>query len=123
MNIPNEKKVSQAVRRLNPNFFAFGGLDAKKPESKTGKTLECQPQGRKAGKNGLGTSCLVARVSLVSYRRKQLDSDNLAGGFKPLRDAIARSFGLDDSDSIIEWEYGQCITSGRQGTAVKIEKL
>ncbi len=40
-----------------------------------------------------------------------------------MRDAIARWLGLDDADQVIEWEYSQHKTNGRQGVAVRIEKL
>lgn len=56
-------------------------------------------------------------------RAKLLDSDNLAGGgLKSLRDAIAASLGLDDSDKFIIWEYGQ-FYSNREGVLVRIEQL
>ena len=65
----------------------------------------------------------VVRVTLISFRRRELDDDNLVGGFKPMRDAIARWLGLDDSQRIIDWQYGQIETKGRTGTAVKIEQI
>lgn len=52
-----------------------------------------------------------------------MDSDNLAGGLKYLRDAIAESLGLDDADRFIVWEYHQVETRGAEGVAVKIEPI
>lgn len=42
------------------------------------------------------------------YRGTLLDHDNLVGGFKPLRDEIARVLGRDDAEQHgITWEYEQ----------------
>jgi len=42
------------------------------------------------------------------YRGVPLDRDNLVGGFKPLRDEIARLLGRDDAERRgITWEYEQ----------------
>ncbi len=64
------------------------------------------------------------RVSIISFRRKLLDGDNLIAGSKWLRDSIARKLGRDDAEGKgIEFEYFQQITRGEQGTLVKIEQL
>ena len=49
------------------------------------------------------------RVRLTrGYRGIPLDHDNLVGGFKPLRDEIARVLGRDDAEHRgISWEYQQ----------------
>lgn len=104
-------------------MYNLGGFQPKEPEQKVVGPLERESSGRKAGKRGVDRSGPVVRVTLVNFRRRLLDGDNLAGGFKPLRDAIARWLGLDDSDKIIEWEYGQQLTQGQQGTAVRIERI
>lgn len=62
-------------------------------------------------------------VSLVVFRRTPVDDDNLSGGLKWLRDAIARSLGIDDGDRRVRFEYAQLATTGREGTAVKIERV
>jgi hypothetical protein len=59
------------------------------------------------------------RVTIVVFRRRLVDDDNLIGGCKYLRDAVAASLRVDDGK--IEWEYHQVKTAGRTGTAVKIE--
>lgn len=59
-------------------------------------------------------------VGLVAATHRRLDSDNLAAGFKPLRDAIARYLGTDDNDDAVEWQYGQVRCSGDEGTIVTI---
>lgn len=60
------------------------------------------------------------RVALVRFGEKQLDDDNLKAGFKPLRDAIAASLGVDDGDKRIEWITTQCTGTGVRGTLVLI---
>lgn len=60
-------------------------------------------------------------VSVVVFRRQRLDDDNLSGGLKALRDAIAASVGLDDGDARIAFEYSQHIGTGKPGTLVRIE--
>lgn len=50
-----------------------------------------------------------------------LDSDNLAGGMKHLRDAIAATLGMDDGDSRLRWCYGQVQTHGGEGVMVSVE--
>lgn len=50
-----------------------------------------------------------ARVHLVRLGTRKLDSDNLAGSFKHVRDAIAAWFGFDDGDERTEWTYDQRI--------------
>ena len=62
-------------------------------------------------------------VTLIGCRNRILDSDNFQSGCKGIRDAIARTFGLDDADDCIRWEYGQVRTDGIQGVIVKIERL
>lgn len=59
-------------------------------------------------------------VTLIACRRKRLDGDNLQGGFKHLRDEIARTLGLDDGDDGLRWEYGQVEVVGQTGTIVRI---
>ena len=51
------------------------------------------------------------------YRGIPLDHDNCVGGFKPLRDEIARILGRDDAEHKgIEWEYRQ-----EPGAVCKVE--
>lgn len=46
-------------------------------------------------------------VTLIRVGPRQLDGDNLQGGFKALRDGIAARLGVDDADPRVRWEYGQ----------------
>jgi hypothetical protein len=63
------------------------------------------------------------RVIILSLRVRAItDHDNLVGGAKHLRDAIAAEMGLDDADSEIEWIYTQAVVPKKrdEGTIVRI---
>jgi hypothetical protein len=63
------------------------------------------------------------RIAIISFRRRRLDDDNLSGGAKALRDAVARWIGIDDGSPRLAWEYHQVIGNGTEQTCVKIDKL
>lgn len=46
-------------------------------------------------------------VTLTRLAPRSLDSDNLAGGFKAVRDEIASLCGFDDRDESVRWVYAQ----------------
>lgn len=46
-------------------------------------------------------------VTLIRVAPRKLDDDNLASGFKALRDGIADRFGVDDGDPRIRFKYDQ----------------
>lgn len=46
-------------------------------------------------------------VTLTRIGPRELDTDNLAGGFKALRDGIADRLGVDDADPRVTWRYRQ----------------
>ena len=121
MNLP--ANVSESTKRRNPELFGLGKLQSEKPEPKAKPALVRESQGDETRCGRMASGRPILRITLISFRARRLDSDNLAGGFKPLRDAIARWLGVDDSDSVIEWAYGQQITQGTQGTAVRIEPV
>lgn len=50
---------------------------------------------------------LPAIVTMTRYGRRELDSDNLAGSFKHIRDGIADAFGVDDRDQRYTWVVRQ----------------
>jgi len=51
---------------------------------------------------------LPATIRLVRVAPRALDSDNLAGSLKAVRDAVAQAYGCDDSpQSGLTWEYDQ----------------
>jgi hypothetical protein len=46
-------------------------------------------------------------VTMTRIAPRPLDSDNLASGFKAVRDEIAQILKLDDGDPRIDWVYAQ----------------
>lgn len=58
-------------------------------------------------------------VTLTRKGPRKLDTDNLAGGFKAVRDAVAEWLGVDDSpDAPVEWRYEQA--KGSYGFSINI---
>lgn len=65
-----------------------------------------------------GVPVPAGRVRVTSVRRggRRMDGDNLAGGYKACRDAVACWLGCDDGDDDrAVWEYKQR-PGGRQAT-------
>ncbi len=82
--------------------------------------------GRTAGLGGRPGRGSIGRwqVDLVAFTRRPLDDDNLIGGMKPLRDAIAATIGVDDGDPAVRFVVHQLPAgSGPEGTTVKITYL
>lgn len=128
MENPNlTKKVianaSEAVKRLNPDLFRDGQFLPKVVEQKTQRPLVSESSGRESRRRRLAGCGQVLRITLVAYLARRLDDDNLAGGFKPLRDVVARWLDIDDSDKFIDWQYGQVVTRGCNFTDVKFERI
>lgn len=46
-------------------------------------------------------------VTLTRIAPRALDSDNLAGSAKHVRDGVADALGIDDRNPIVEWRYAQ----------------
>ena len=46
-------------------------------------------------------------ITLTRIAPRKLDSDNLAGGFKAVRDGIADWLGTDDGHESLTWLYAQ----------------
>src|SRR5438132_7023200 len=120
MNLDELKNVSESVKRLNPDLF----MDRLRvPVRKRGSSsaLERESSRAKAGRKGMARDQRVLRISIIGIRRRTLDADNFAGACKQLRDCIASSFNLDDAEKIIDWQYAQQQTRGREGIIVVIE--
>lgn len=100
---------------LRANGFDVGAVEKPEREPSANATLERKSSGKSQGKR-----CLGVVVEIVACRRRLFDDDNSIAGLKPMRDAIARSLGVDDGDERIRWCYGQCRTDGAEGTIVKI---
>ena len=54
------------------------------------------------------------KVIFTRFGAKLLDSDNLAGAFKFVRDQLAREAGVDDGSPLWKFEYRQEITPNRE---------
>jgi hypothetical protein len=65
-----------------------------------------------------------ATVTLTRVGPRRLDDDNLAGGFKAVRDEIARILNVDDGDPRVTWRYEQERGAPKQyAIRVKIESM
>jgi crossover junction endodeoxyribonuclease RusA len=61
-------------------------------------------------------------VTLIRVAPRQLDDDNLASGFKALRDGIADRLGVKDNDPRVQWKYAQVRGKAKEYAArVRIE--
>ncbi len=47
------------------------------------------------------------KVTLTRIAPRAMDSDNLAAGFKGVRDGVADFLKIDDGSGRVTWEYGQ----------------
>lgn len=56
------------------------------------------------GFGGWDVPCTVKMIRLSSGK---LDSDNLQGALKSIRDGIADALGVKDNDPRVTWEYVQ----------------
>lgn len=122
----NALKVSEEVRRLNPDLF--GGVASKlsdaKPKRNPGGASQKADANQKGIAGGVGKRDMRPIVTITSFRARLIeDDDNLRGGCKYLRDSIAKSLGLDDKDTVIDWRYYQTKVDHRseEGTLIKIE--
>lgn len=58
-------------------------------------------------------------ITLTRVGRRQLDDDNLASGFKAVRDTLADWLGVDDGSERLTWSYTQ--ERGQPGIRITIE--
>ena len=49
----------------------------------------------------------IIYVKLTRVAPRKLDTDNLAGSLKAVRDGIADWLKIDDGSSLVSWEYSQ----------------
>jgi len=112
----NAKIQSQIAAQLDADRLR--AVETKKPKPPVAQTLECGERQRQIRKGKL-----VVVIDLIAARHRLLDCDNNVGSFKPLRDAIAESIGIDDGDSRIKWSYGQIQTQGEEGVIVRVSVL
>lgn len=65
----------------------------------------------------------VAVPCVVRFTRigpQKLDDDNLASGFKGMRDSVAQELGIDDGTELVRWEYAQ-VAVGKRIYQVRVE--
>lgn len=105
--------LPESIKKRNPDLFV-GAVVGSKPQPNAARALE------RASKTCQASPCSVI-ISLIRFGRRNCDSDNLAAAFKGMRDGIATRLGVDDADSRLRWQYGQCETQGETGTLVVIE--
>ena len=105
----------QAQRQLDA--LATGGA-TRKPKQDTGATLE--HQGRYPALLAYPVGPVLVRIIRIGGRR--LDGDNLDGGCKELRDAIAAALGRsgDSEADGMRWQYDQQPGGAEIGTRVEI---
>lgn len=115
--------VSEATKRRNPSLYPLAGLQSPKSKPDSGDGSQGTVPRKEEGKSRLGTVPKLRVTFIRVCRRTITDSDNLPPAYKWTRDAIAASLGRDDRDDLIQWEYHQLQTRGREGTIVKIELL
>ena len=68
------------------------------------------------GNEALRLACTLTRVA-----PRQLDSDNLQGAFKGIRDQVAEECGIDDGSPRWDWRYAQA--SGAPAIRIRLEVL
>lgn len=61
-------------------------------------------------------------VRLIRTSPRALDDDNLAAGFKAVRDGIADALGINDRDPRVVWKYGQERQAKVSSCRVEIER-
>lgn len=63
-------------------------------------------------------------VRLVRIGVRRLDSDNLAGALKGVRDAVARRLRVDDGSTLVLWSYSQETDArGRERVRIEVAKF
>lgn len=108
------RKTKAGQLSSNDHLFGLGAMEEPVAQPDAARALD---RGRPARQTSPGR----VDICLIRCAARLLDDDNLAGGLKPLRDAIAASLGFDDGDPLIRWHYAQCQTDGQPGVIVKIE--
>lgn len=53
------------------------------------------------------SDALPQAVRLTRIAPRELDTDNLAAGFKAVRDGVADWLGIKDNDPRVAWQYAQ----------------
>jgi len=124
--------TSAAYVKINGEYFSpghskakalvksVGGLATPKPEPDQVRALDRKSSALKRRKGSVVIIC-----TFLTFVSRRVDSDNFGSGpIKPLRDAIAKSIGVDDGDSRLKFEYSEPIfTRGATGVQVLISRV
>lgn len=109
--------VQERILRDNPDLIdRVRRVETRQPQPPVAPPLDRRRPQQPRGPDGV-----VVRVVFVVLLRRPMDSDNLIGAIKPLRDAVCESLGLDDGDTRIAFEYAQAHTAGQEGVIVKVD--
>lgn len=108
--------------KRRPQLAPLGAVETAQPQPHARAALDRQPAPQARRSKGVAVGPRI-RVTLIAFRRRLQDSDNSIASMKPLRDLIAAWLGLDDADDCIAWEYGQQLTRGGEGVAVRVERF
>lgn len=65
---------------------------------------------------------LPLAISFVRYGKRKLDSDNLQGAFKAVRDGVADALNINDGSDLIKWHYSQ-ETTGAYAIRIIVTQL
>lgn len=117
-NALEKLSFSETVRKLNPELFGPRKVEAQKPKPTPAPALVGSKPESKIGNPGVAFCC-----HFIAMRHRLLDDDNNVTSFKPLRDAIAATLGIDDRDKRVTWKCDQCLTAGEEEVLVRIETL
>lgn len=101
------------------------GLSHALPQQAPAKALDRGPQGQAGRQESPGRGHAPVRLTITRFSTRCLDADNLAGGCKPLIDAIRRA-GLitDDDPKSVELVFAQHICRrGEERTEVEIVEV
>jgi len=63
----------------------------------------------------------VLLVTLTRVAPRSLDTDNLQGALKAVRDQVASGLGVDDRTTLVEWRYRQ--ERGGHCVRIRIEEI
>lgn len=69
-----------------------------------------------------GRYALPLAISFARIGKKKLDSDNLQGAFKAVRDGVADALSINDGDDRIVWNYTQEVGPS-YAVRIKLEQL
>lgn len=108
--------AGKAASLIKANSQPVAGLPDPQREQPAIQTLARCPQSK-----ARGTKRPVISIAIVSFREREVDSDNIIAGAKGLRDAIAARLCIDDGDKRIRWHYAIIFSPGIRGTQIVIQ--